>query len=575
MLFAVSRSVAAAARDDEGAGDVDTPTPVRPLPQPSLASAGFWASGADGTLRVSHCADCNRFFHPPLPACPYCRSRAVVLVPVSGRATVVGFSVDHQTWLPGFPPPYVVAVVALAEDDGARLTTNVVDCDPESVHVGMRVRVRFEELAADVWLPLFAPDPETEAVEGPGPAPEPRDVRLRVRPMASPLKYEDKVCLTGVGQSKVGRRLMVDPLSLTVDACLAAVTDAGLELDDIDGLSTYPGASRAGSSEGGIMAIEEALQVRPTWVNGGSELPGQIGSITAGMLAVAAGLCRHVLCVRTVWEASHSALARAGRWQPETGGATGFLEWRAPYGAISASQWIACNASTYMHRYHVGREALGAIAVTARAGAACNPEALYREPFTLDDYYAARMITTPFGLYDCDVPADGSVAVVVSAIDAVPDRPKPPVLVEATGTAVLERLSWDQDTLDHLPQSQGPAAHLWSRTDLTPDDVDVALLYDGFTFNALSWLEGLGFCGAGEATDFIAGGKTIALDGDLPLNPHGGQLSAGRLHGYGFVREAMLQLRGEAEGRQVADARVAAVTAGGGVPSGAMLLRRG
>jgi acetyl-CoA acetyltransferase len=148
------------------------------------------------------------------------------------------------------------------------------------------------------------------------------------------------------------------------------------------------------------------------------------------------------------------------------------------------------------------------------------------------------------------------------------------VLVEPVGTAVLERLSWDQDTLTRTPRSLGPSAHLWTRTGLTPADVYVALLYDGFTFNALSWIEGLGFCGPGEATDFIAGGKTIALDSDLPLNPHGGRLSAGRPHGYGFVREAMLQLRGDAHGRQVDDARVAVVTAGGGVPSGAMLLRK-
>ncbi|MFD3307259.1 OB-fold domain-containing protein [Streptomyces sp. NPDC058694] len=550
--------------------------PVRPLPQPTLASAEFWRSGADGVLRISRCADCEGHFHPPLPVCPFCRSRAVAPDPVSGKAVVVGFSVNHQAWLPKFPPPYVVAVVALAEDDRARLTTNIVGCEPDRVRVGMRVRVRFEHLEDGidgVYIPLFEPDPETEAAEGPGPLPEPREVRTALRPMASSRKYEDRVALTGVGQSRVGRRLMVDPLSLTVDACLAAVADAGLELDEIDGLSTYPGPSPDGMSEGGVTALTEALQLRPTWVNGAREVPGQIGSITAGMLAVAAGLCRHVLCFRTVWESSHGALVRTGRWQAGSGRATGLFEFRAPYGAMSAAQWIGCNASHYMHRYGVGREALGAIAVTARAGAARNPEALHRDPMTLDDYFNARMISTPFGLYDCDVPCDGAVAVVVSAIETAYDRPRPPVLVEAVGTAVLERLSWDQDTLTHLPQSRGPSAHMWTRTDLTPSDVDVALLYDGFSFNALSWIEGLGFCGPGEATDFIAGGKTIAHDGDLPLNPHGGQLSAGRLHGYGFVREAMLQLRGEAHGRQVEGARLAVVTAGGGVPSGAMLLK--
>ena len=547
------------------------PQIVRPVPQPTLASAAFWSSGQDGMLRISHCTACGRWFHPPMPMCPHCRSREISLDPVSGRATVVALSVDHQQWLPEFPPPYVVAIVAIDEDDGARLMTNIVNCAPDEVVIGQRVRVVFEQ-QEEVWIPLFEPDPD--GVGQSGPIPEPRDYKSALRPMASPHKFEDKVAITGVGQSQVGRRLMVDPVSLTVDACLQAVADAGLTLDEIDGLSTYPGPAQAGFSEGGASMVEEALQLRPTWINGGGETPGQNGSIMAAMLAVASGLCRHVLCFRTVWQASHDAMSRSGAWKPSTGRATGMMEWRAPFGAMSAAQWIACNASNYMHRYGVGREALGAIAVNGRANAMRNPEALYREPMTLDDYFDARMVTTPFGLYDCDVPCDGAVAVIVSAVETVPDRPKPAVLVEAVGTQILERLSWDQDTLTHMPQALGPAAHLWTRTSLRPDDVDVAQLYDGFTFNALSWLEALGFCELGGATDFLDGGRTIALDGRLPLNTSGGQLSAGRLHGYGFVREAVLQLRGEAIGRQVADARVAVVSAGGGVPAGVMLLRR-
>jgi acetyl-CoA acetyltransferase/uncharacterized OB-fold protein len=542
----------------------------RPLPQPTLASAGFWSSGADGVLRVDHCSDCDQFFHPPMPTCPACRSTNVSLQPVSGRATVVGVTVNHQQWLPGFPPPYAIAVVAIEEDDRARLTTNVVNCPPDEVRIGQRVRVRFEQ-HDDVWLPLFEPDPDASTQ---GPLPEPRDYRVALRPMARPDKFEDRVALTGVGQSRIGRRLMVDPVSLTVEACHQAIADAGLALEEIDGLATYPGAAQAGFSEGGIMPVEEALQIHPVWVNGGSDTPGQNGSIMTAMLAVAAGLCRHVLCFRTVWQASHEALVRSGKWKPSMDRATGMLEWRAPYGAMSAANWIAINASHYMHRYGATRDMLGWVAVNNRRNAMTNPEAVYRDPMTMDDYYAARMVTTPFGLFDCDVPIDGAVAVVVSAIETAKDRPKPPVLVEAVGTQILERLSWDQDTLTHMPQALGPGAHLWTRTSLGPDDVDVAELYDGFTFNAISWIEGLGFCDLGEATDFLDQGRAIALDGRLPLNTHGGQLSAGRTHGYGFVREAMLQLRGEAV-NQVPDARVAVVSAGGGVPSGAMLLRRG
>ena len=164
------------------------------------------------------------------------------MTPVSGRATVAGFTVNHQQWLPAFPPPYVVAVVAIEEDSSARLTTNIVGCHPEDVAIGMRVRVVFSEHDG-LWIPLFEPDPESPEE---GPVPAPRDLVSALRPMVSVTKFEDKVALTGVGSSTIGRRLMVDPLSLTVQACQSAVADAGLTLDDIDGLATYPGGYPGG-----------------------------------------------------------------------------------------------------------------------------------------------------------------------------------------------------------------------------------------------------------------------------------------------------------------------------------------
>ncbi|MFD4369453.1 OB-fold domain-containing protein [Rhodococcus sp. NPDC058521] len=544
----------------------------RPIPQMSLGRAQYWASGADGVLRIAQCRSCSRLMHTQNVLCPQCRGRDIGYEPVSGRGTIVGFTVDHQQWLPKLAPPYVIAIVALAEDSRIRLTTNIVGCEPSDLSVGTPVSVLFEQISDDVWLPLF--EPVADASGSLDPVPEPEDHRSALRPRVAVDKFEEKVAITGVGQSRIGRRLMVEPLSLTVDACLAAVEDAGLTLADIDGLSTYPGSNGTGGlSEGGIMAVEQALRVRPTWVNGGNELPGQNGSIIAAMMAVASGLCRHVLCFRTVWESTHAELVRTGRLEVPPVRPTGMFEHRAPFGAMSPANWIACQASHYFHRYGGDRTTLGAIAVNTRSNASANPEAVYRDPITMDDYLSARMVSTPFGLYDCDVPVDGAVAVVVSAADAADGGPNPPVLVEAVGTQIMEDLSWDQGTLTHTPQSLGPAAHLWNRTDLRPDDVDVALLYDGFTFNALSWLEGLGFCGPGEAAQFIDDGRGIAVDGRLPLNPHGGQLSAGRTHGYGFFREAVLQLRQQAPGRQVRNPKVAVVSSGGGVPSGAILLR--
>ena len=217
---------------------------------------------------------------------------------------------------------------------------------------------------------------------------------------------------------------------------------------------------------------------------------------------------------------------------------------------------------------------VGVIALNDRANAARNPVAIYRDPMTMDDYLSARPITSPFGLYDCDVPCDGSIAVVVSDASVARDLPKRAVRVEAVGTQIIERVSWDQGTVTHEPQVLGQAAHLWTRTTLRPSDVDIALLYDGFTFNAISWLEALGFCALGEAQAWLDGGRRIALDGELPVNPHGGQLSEGRTHGFGFIYEAVAQLRHEAGDRQVAGAKTAVVTSGGGTPSGVLLLQR-
>jgi len=534
----------------------------------------FWASGAEGVLRILHCEDCDSLVHPPKPVCHYCRSVRLVPTEVSGRGTVVGYTVNHQQWLPTFTPPYVVASVALEEDPRVRLTTNIVGCEPDEVMVGMPVEVRFER-DGDLWFPLFRPtgDPPRAL---PPPRVEPLEVRRATRPMVTTDKFESRVAFTGIGMSRLGRRLMVDPLELTIEACRRAVDDAGLTFDDIDGLSTYPGTpAPGGHSEGGVTALEGALRLRLTWFNGGGELPGQGGAIVAAMLAVAAGLCRHVLCFRTVWEATATELMRSGKVRPHGGGAVPPpMDWSLPFGAGSAAVNLAINASHHFARYGTTREALGWIAITARAHAGLNPDAIYRDPMSMDDYMNARMITTPFGLYDCDVPCDGSVAVIVSAIDAARDLRHPPVLVEAVGTQILEPVEWDQGTITHEPQVLGPCAHLWSRTDLTPTDVDLALLYDGFTFNCLSWLEGLGFCGIGEGADFVAGGTRIALGGELPLNTHGGQLSHGRTHGFGFFHEAITQLRGDAGDRQVHGAEVAVLSNGGLTPGGCMLLTR-
>lgn len=544
--------------------------PGRPLPQVTAENEFFWTSGADGKLRLQVCQACDSLIHPPAPVCRYCRSLDVGVRAVSGKATLAGFTVNERFSLPGLPAPYVIAQVAIAEDPRVRLTTNLVDCDTDRLELGQPVEVVFEQVE-DVWFPLFRPVSDAETGQLPVDDIAPERFGAYVRPMLTTEKFEDKVALSGIGMSPIGRRLMAPPLALTVQACAAAIADAGLTYADIDGLSTYPGAINVGGfGEGGVTALEAALGIRPTWHNGAMETFGPGGSVIAAMQAVACGLAKHVLCFRTLWEATHGELMKQGKIMPPMGRMSG---WQMPFGATSAAHTLAMNAQRHFHRYGTTKETLGWIALNQRANAELNPTAIYRTPMTMDDYLNARSITTPFGLYDCDVPCDGAVAVIVSAVDAARDLAKPAVLVEAVGTQIIERLDWDQSTLTHEPQVLGQAAHMWTRTSLRPDDVDVAELYDGFSFNCLSWIEALGFCGIGESKDFLDGGKNIARDGQLPLNTHGGQLSHGRTHGMGLLHEAVTQLRGEAGDRQVAGARVGVVSSGGLTPSGVLLLR--
>jgi acetyl-CoA acetyltransferase/uncharacterized OB-fold protein len=561
------------------------PEPLsRPLPPVTPETEFFWSSGADGQLRFQECLNCSALIHPPQPVCRHCRSQKVGVRIVSGQATLAGFTVNHRFSIPGKPSPYVIAQVAIVEDPRVRMTTNIVaDCDPEQLELGQLLEVEFEHTDDEnIWLPVFRPAAEQPASAPQAPDEIPLDrIGEYVRPMVSQDKFEDKVALTGIGMSQIGRRLMRPPLSLTVEACEAAVADAGLTLDDIDGLSTYPGMGGFGGfSEGGVTGLASALGLRPTWFNGAMETFGPSGPLVAAMFAVASGFARHVLCYRTLWESTHTELMRQDKVAPLVRDdplrpyGTEAQQWFIPFGLVSAANTIAQNAQRYFHRYGTNREeTLGWIALNQRANAALHPTAIYRTPLTMEDYLEARMVTTPLGLYDCDVPCDGAVAIIVSHVDTARDLAKPPVLVEAVGTQLIERLEWDQSTLTHEPLTFGQAAHMWSRTSLRPKDVDVAELYDGFTLNCLSWIEALGFCGIGEGKDFLAGGHNIARDGVLPLNTHGGQLSHGRTHGMGLVHEAVTQLRGEAGERQIPGAQVGVVSCGGVTPSIAMLLR--
>ncbi|NYI78359.1 thiolase family protein [Nocardioides panzhihuensis] len=388
--------------------------------------------------------------------------------------------------------------------------------------------------------------------------------------------FDGRAVITGAGKSQVGRRLGRTGLDLTLEAVTRAIADAGLDIDDVDGIASYPGPGvpDPGFSGAGIQEVRNALGLRSRWYVSSLETAGQIGPAIEACMAVTLGLADHVVVFRSVWESTAQAQA-GGRGSVlfSGGDLPPHLEWSAPFGALSAANWLSMPTQRYMHEFGLTREQLGAIAVNARRNAGLNPDGIYRDPMTLADYLDARMISEPLCLYDCDVPCDGATAVVISRRDAAAGLPRHPLTVESVGPAMYERATWDQRTDLTTMAAHDSGAELWKNTSLTPADVDVAQLYDGFSFLTVMWLEALGFAEHGQVGKLIEGGERIALEGELPLNTSGGQLSGGRLHGMGFLHEACVQLWGEGGERQVGnDPDVAVVGVGGGPVAGSMLL---
>jgi acetyl-CoA acetyltransferase len=393
---------------------------------------------------------------------------------------------------------------------------------------------------------------------------------------------EQGAIISGIGISRIGRKTGITGLELTVESSRAAIADAGLKPVDIDGIATM-----------GETPVHEAaahLGIEPGWTGSATGRWGLLSPVVNAFHGAATGRARHVLVYRTVNMMGGSVLPQTntlgdGPAPPSRSSETSPSSPREERGnpmadvprllaahAYSAANWLALHARRHMHLHGTTKEQLGWLALNSRRNAALNPRAAYQEPLTMDDYLSARMISDPFGLLDCDVPVDGSVAFVVSTAAAAPDCDHP-IRVEACGGSMGEG-GWDQRADYPKMASAEAAAEMWSRTELKPQDVHVAELYDGFTFLTLAWLEALGFCDDGEAGPFVEGATRIALDGALPLNTYGGQLSAGRMHGNWVLHEACVQLRGEAAQRQVAKRDVAVVSNGGGPIAGCMLLTR-
>ena len=392
--------------------------------------------------------------------------------------------------------------------------------------------------------------------------------------------FEKDAIISGLGISRIGRRTGIPGLELTLEAARAAIEDAGLTPNDIDGIATFGDTPPA--------EVSSVLDIQPTDVSSGFDTAGVLIPVMSAFRAVSERRARHVLVYRTVAMLGGAMTNQPAApmlnplasppVEPHIAGTRRKLK---PFEDIdelvaahsySAANWLAMHCRRHMELYGTTKKQLGWLAINSRRNAGLNPHATFREPMTMDDYLAARPVSTPFGLFDCDVPIDGSIALVVSHADFAADCPSPAVKVEAIGGAYGSGGWFHRDDFPKMASVEA-ANEMWSRTDLTPSDVNVAELYDGFTYLTFAWLEALGFCADGQAGPFVDGATRIALDGALPLNTYGGQLSAGRMHGYWLLHEACLQLRGQAGDRQLARRpEVAVAAAGGGPIAGCMLL---
>jgi acetyl-CoA acetyltransferase len=377
---------------------------------------------------------------------------------------------------------------------------------------------------------------------------------------------KDAVAIVGLGRSPYSRdRADCTPGSLVVEATIDAIRDAGLGAQDIDGIC---------GSTVSAQWVQAALGIeRVSWFANPQAVIGN--QIVAAVAAVHSGMCDTALVYHNAYRlpwASRSAAQDPMRRRATIGvgdgrawNGTGHVE-TGPNSMFGATAYAAL-AGRYLHDYGYGRKHLGMVVLNSRTNAALNDNAVYRDPLSMDDYLAGRMVRDPLTVFDMDIPIDGADAFVITTAERARDLPNPPVLIHATTLGHTDYGSEEQlRDFDHSGQV-AVGERLWAKSDLALDDVDLYYPYEGFSNIVLTWLENVGYCGRGEGGAFVADHwneeqQRLLIRG-RPVNTHGGSLSEGGTQGAGHLYEACLQLRGDAGPRQVDDVNTVLVTPGG------------
>ncbi|QWF77468.1 lipid-transfer protein [Amycolatopsis sp. CA-230715] len=381
--------------------------------------------------------------------------------------------------------------------------------------------------------------------------------------------------IAGIGATEFSKDSGRSELRLACESVRAALADAGLQPSDVDGLVSFTMDGTSEISLARELGMGELTFFSRIHYGGGAAA----ATVQQAALAVATGAAEVVVCYRAFNERSgqrFGQVSSAAAQQVNSSGVDNSFHY--PMGIATPAATVAMLARRYLHEYGATSEDFGRIAVLDRKHAATNPNAWFHgKPITLAEHQASRWVAEPLHLLDCCQESDGGVALVVTSLERARDLPTPPAVVAAaaqgSGTDQYVMTSYYRDDLAALPEMGVVARQLWAGAGIGPSDVDVAVLYDHFTPYVLMQLEELGFCGRGEAKDFIAGG-TLELDGTLPLNPHGGQLGEAYIHGMNGIAEGVRQVRGTAA-NQVDGVAHVLVTAGTGVPTSGLVLASG